>query len=184
MRKFLLPLVFVTGVASAATYTFTCTTDGTIPAITPPPTPTPVPPPPPPPPSPCTKPTTYVDIDFVNARGANNWIDQSRDQWTVIKFTTDANPRKGSLEFGGGTFGQLVNKTYSISSTTMCDWKTSPVFGVASSSASLPYNINSTGGYPLKPNTTYYLSVKNETSSGGEDSCPAGVKCAFLFVLY
>lgn len=179
--------VVLAGTNTAGTGTTSTTLTVTDPAVVPPPV------------TSCPQAITEQAVDF-SMSGNTKHLKMNTGQAQAFKFTTGNLGRLGSLDTAQSTIGITVYRFMNVSEQR-CDFSYSnydSYNGCGSSgsfNASIQYKVGQGDRMvcSLKPNTTYYLNVRNENitpptsrtpSQRGIDSCPVGKTCGFVFGLY
>lgn len=138
---------------------------------------------------------TNIPITFGTDFGKNFNLPMSRNQSVSVQFTTPPTDwPTGSVIKEYGSQGSLVATFANISAIqsdftypNFAAWNGCGNFGLV---IALRYKVESvdshTYGYcSLRPNTTYYFNIRNESSSAsGLDTCASGASCGFLFQMH
>lgn len=140
---------------------------------------------------------TNIPITFGTDFGGNFNVVMSRGQSVSFQFMTPSTDwPTGSLIKEQTAHGNIVSTFINISAIQSDFTYPDPNFvtwngcGTIGLYGTLRYKVESadshTLGYcSLRPNTTYYVNIRNEESSNqGADSCPSGTTCAFLFQMH
>lgn len=153
----------------------------------------------PPPPTSCAQSITEVAMDFTGP--AARWhTKMNRGQAYAYSFTTDSVGRSSSFETAESTIGSTVFRFLNLSEQK-CDFSYDNYdsHNGCATSGEAGATIYFTFGQPqfmycqLKPNTTYYVNIRNENPSLGDarhpsvrglDSCGVGQTCGYVFVMH
>ena len=150
-------------------------------------------------PTSCSQTVTDYPLDFA-AQSFRVHVKMNRNQAYAFGFTTDNSGRMNSFETAYSYIGDAVVRFINVSEQK-CDFSYTnfDTMNGCAASGSAEATLVYTLGQPqfmacqLKPNTKYYVNVRNENpalgtarqpSRRGEDSCAVGQTCGFVFAVH